>query len=96
MPTRGIFSKMECCVFSVHHQSLRLSQPNNFTDRQYARTHRAASDMLLVTCKLRWCCRFWALHGVSGVPFGALLAILQQRLLVARLFAARLWLSEVG
>ena len=46
------------------------------------RIHRAASDRLLVTCKWRHCCRFWALDGVSGVPIGALLNVLQQWLLV--------------
>ena len=52
---------MVCCVFLVvHHQSWRLSQTHNFADRQYARIHRAASDMLLVTCKWRYCFRFWA------------------------------------
>ena len=75
------------CVFFlfllVHHQSLRLSQPNNFADRQHARRHRAASDMLLVTCKWRYCCRLWALHGLSGVPIGALLVVLKRWLLVA-------------
>ena len=30
---------------------------------------------LLVTCKWRYCCRFWAFHGVSVVPIGALLAV---------------------
>ena len=39
--------------------------------------------MLLVTCKWRYCCRFWALHGLSGVPIGALLVVLQQWLVVA-------------
>ena len=46
-------------LLPVHHESLRLSQPNNITERQYARIHRAASDMLLVTCKWRYGCRFW-------------------------------------
>ena len=88
--------KVVCGVFLlVRHQSLR-SKPDNFADRQYARIHRAASDMLLVTCKWRCCCRFRALHGVSGVPNGALLVVLQQWLLVARLFVARFWLADVG
>ena len=87
VPKSGMFrffpSKVVCVFFiflPLHHQSLRLSQPNNFVDRQYARIHRAASDMLPVTCKWRYCYRFWALHGVGGVPTGALLVILQQEL----------------
>ena len=47
------------------------------------RRHRAVSDMLLVTCKWRYSCRFWALHDLRGVPIGALLIVLQQWLLVA-------------
>ena len=39
--------------------------------------------MLLVTCKWRYCCRFWALRGLSGVPIGVLMVVLQQRLLIA-------------
>ena len=70
-------------VLPVHHQSFRLSQPNKFAHRHFARIHHAASDLLLVTCKWRYCCRFWTLHGVSGVPIGALLSVLQQWLLVA-------------
>ena len=70
-------------VLPVPQQSLCLSQPDNFADRQYARIHRTAPDMLLVTCKWCHCSRFWALHGVSGVPIGALLVVLQQWLLVA-------------
>ena len=34
-------------VLPDHRQSLRLSQPNNFADRQHARIHRAALEMLL-------------------------------------------------
>ena len=67
----------------VHHQSLRLSQTHNFAGRQYERTHPVASDMLLVTWKWRYCCRFWALHGLSGASIGALLVALQQWLLGA-------------
>ena len=44
---------------SVHHESLRLPQPDTCADRLDARIHRAASDMLLVTCKWRYCRRFW-------------------------------------
>ena len=36
-----------------------------------------------VTCKWSYCCRFWALHGLSGVPIGALVVVLQRLLLVA-------------
>ena len=54
------------------HQSLRLSQKNIFADRQYARIHREASDLLLVACGWRYCCHFWALHCLSGVPIGSL------------------------
>ena len=61
------------CQFIINHGV--QSQPNNFADRQYARIHRAPSEMLLVTCKWRYCCRSWAFHGVSGVPIGALLAV---------------------
>ena len=39
--------------------------------------------------KWRYCCRFWTLHGLSGVSIVALLVVLQQWLLVARLFVAR-------
>ena len=67
----------------IHPSSLRLSPPNNFADRQHARIHRAASDVLLVTCKRRHGCRFWALHGLSGVPIGALLVVVQQWFWVA-------------
>ena len=36
-------------------------------------------SILLVTCKWRHCCRFWTLHhGVSDVPIGAPLVVLQQ------------------
>ena len=70
-------------VLPVHHQSLRLSQPHMFADRQNARINRVASDRLLVKYKWRYCCRFWALHGVGDVPIGALLVVLQQWLLVA-------------
>ena len=55
--------KVVCCGFwfslflPVRHQSLRLSQPNNITEREYARIHSAASDMP-VTCKWRYG-RFW-------------------------------------
>ena len=31
-----------------------------------------------ICCLLRYCCRFWALHDVSGVPIGALLVVLQR------------------
>ena len=79
----GFFDQQaECCVsvfnefFPLHHQSLRLSQPNNCADRQHARIHRAVSDMMLATRKGRYGCCFWALHGLSGVPIGALLAVL--------------------
>ena len=78
VPKRCLFQffehKVVCCGFwfslflPVRHQSLRLSQTNNITERQYARIHSAASDTLPVTCKWRYGCRFWALHGVSGVP----------------------------
>ena len=60
-----------------------VASQTTFADRQYARAHRAASDVLLVACKWRYCCRLWALHGVSGVPIGALLVVLQQWLLIA-------------
>ena len=78
MPRSGMFrffrsNEVVCCVFFsffffwvVHHQSLRLSHTHNCADRHSARIHRAASDMLLVTWKWRYCCCFWALHGVSG------------------------------
>ena len=66
-----------------NHQSLRLSQPNNVVDRKHARIHRTASDMLLVTRKSVNSCRFWDLHGASGIPIGALLFVLQQWLWVA-------------
>ena len=70
-------------VFSIflpnRHQSLRLSNPNNFAGRQCARTHRAASDMLLVTCKVALLLSFLGLHP----PWCELLVVLQQRLLVA-------------
>ena len=92
----GIFSIQKwyvVFVFPVNHRPLRLSQPNNFADRRYARIHRAASDMLLVTCKWRYCCRFWALHGVNGVPIGALLVVLQQWLLVSSHVSG--WLTSV-
>ena len=79
----GFFDQQAvCCVsvfnefFPLHHQSLRLSQPNNCADRQHARIHHAVSDMMLVTRKGRYGCCFWALHGLSGVPIGALLAVL--------------------
>ena len=91
LPKSGMFRfflpKVACCVSScflkVHHQSLRLSQTHNFANRQEARIHRTASDMLLVTCKWRYCCRFWALQGLNGVPIGTLLVVLQQWLVVA-------------
>ena len=51
--------------------------------------------MLPAKCKWRHCCRFWALHFVSGVPIVALLVVLQQRLLVAFVCDARLRLVEV-
>ena len=35
------------------------------------------SGMFLCFPKWRSCCRFFALHGVSGVPIGALLVVLQ-------------------
>ena len=41
------------------------------------------SDVLLVTCKWCYCCLFWALRSVSGVPIGAFLAVPEQWLLVA-------------
>ena len=70
----------------VRHQSLRLSQPNNFADRQYARIHRAATDLLLVTCRWRHRCRFRAraLGCSAAVAFGCVLLV------------ARFWLPEVG
>ena len=66
----------------VHHQTWRLSKTHNFAGRHHARMHRAVADMSLVTCKWR-CCRSWALHGLSGVPIGALLVVLHQWLLIA-------------
>ena len=39
--------------------------------------------MLLITWKWRYYGRFWGLHGLSAVPIGALLVVLQQWLLVA-------------
>ena len=53
------------CRLVVHHQTLRLSQN---TTLQIGTTHEctvAVSDMLLVTCKWRYCCRFWAVHAWS-------------------------------
>ena len=35
------------------------------------------------------------IHGLSGVPIGALLVVLQQGLFVLRLFVARFWLADV-
>ena len=72
--------KVVCCVFFAS-SSVTI-----------ARFHHAASDVLLVTCEWCYCCRFWALHGVSGVPIGALLVVLQQWLVVV----ARFWLADVG
>ena len=82
----GFFDpKVVCCVFLlVHRQALRLSQTHHFADRQYARVHRAVSDMSPVTCKVASLLSFlgppWS---QSGVPIGALLVVLQQWLLVA-------------
>ena len=64
------------CQFIVNYCVCR--SPTAFADGQFARIHHAASGMLLVTCKWCHCCRCWALHGVSGVPIGALLVVLQQ------------------
>ena len=78
----SFFLTKKCFFFfiflPVQHQSLRLSQAHNSADRQHARTYRAMSDVLLATCKWRYCRRIWALYGVSGVPIGALLVVLQQ------------------
>ena len=88
VPKSGLFQFVFCIkkwyvvvVFPfflpVHHQSLRLSKPNVFADRQYARTHPAASGVLFVTCKWRYCCRFWALHG--GFTWSVLLSVVSGR-----------------
>ena len=57
----------------------------NPTTLQIGTTHEYTvwRQILLVACKWHYCCRVWALHGVSsGVPLGALLVVLQQWLLV--------------
>ena len=83
------------CLFLVHCQLLSFSQTHNFADWHHARLHRVVSGMLLVTCKWRDCCRFLALHGLSGVPIGALSVVLQQWLLVASL-RRTLQVADVG
>ena len=59
-------------AFFVHHQSIIASVADTQICISAIRTkiHRAASDMLLVACKWRYCCRFWALQGVRAVAFG--------------------------
>ena len=89
--------KVVCCVlfFPILQCSLRLPQPNNFADRQYARIHRAASDLLLVTCNWRYCCRFWA--SMVSVVFRLVRSWLSYNGgFWLRLFVTRFWLAEVG
>ena len=75
--------------------TLRFSQTHNFADRQFARTHRAASDLLSVTCKWCCCCHSWV--SMVSVVF----RLVRSWLLCSsgfglHLFVALFWLAEVG
>ena len=79
------YQKLACCVFfhflSVHHQSVLVSQPNNFADRQYARMHwgiiyggcHVQVALLLSFLGFPWCQFFGCLRLVevfAAVPLG--------------------------
>ena len=92
--------KVVCCGVLFDSSSSIIAFVANQTTWQIGNTHeihRVASDMLLVTCTWRFCrCRSWALHGVSGVPIGALLVVPAAVAFGCVLFVARFWLAEVG